>query len=246
MSTHEHPVLRSRVIVALDDMNPSAAYALSRQVSGQAWGFKANSLLDSTESPRHVTFNLGLRGGVFIDIKGLDIPSTIANRVREHSLNEAHLITLHASGGVEMLKAGVAAFEMSKTKSTQLGILAVTVLTTFDDETCEAVYGSPVEATIDRFAAFAAEAGVHGIVCSPTDVARIRKQYGDTFTYVTPGIRPAGSEANDQQRFDTPAAAIKNGADLLVVGRPITQHQDPSAALANINQEVDTALASQT
>lgn len=227
-----------RVIVALDDMDEDTAEALARELAGSVWGFKGNDLLDGDVSPGKLTDTFSKFGGFFVDIKGHDIPSTIFNRVKKHAENGASLITLHASGGRPMLREGVKAFEEFKTAGA-LGILAVTVLTHLTEEECREIYVTGTEETIDRFVRFAVDAGVWGIVCSPTDLPRIRAQWGEKLHYVTPGIRPAGSALNDQARPGTPAEAIQNGADLLVIGRPITQAEDVLQATRDINAEID-------
>ncbi len=228
----------NRVIVALDDMDEAEARRLARELAGEVWGFKGNDLLDGDHSPEELTGTFAVYGGFFVDIKGHDIPSTIFNRVKKHAQNGASLVTLHASGGRTMLREGVKAFEEFKTAGA-LGILAVTVLTHLTEDECREIYVTGIEETIGRFVRFAVDAGVWGIVCSPTDLPRIRAQWGDKLHYVTPGIRPAGSAQNDQARPGTPAEAIRNGADLLVVGRPITRAEDALHATQDINAEID-------
>ncbi len=227
-----------RVIVALDDMDEPSARSLASTLAGEVWGFKGNDLLDDEHSPAELTETFSKFGGFFVDIKGHDIPSTIFNRVKKHAENGASLITLHASGGRAMLREGVKAFDEFKTAGA-LGILAVTVLTHLSEDECREIYITGIDETIDRFVQFAVDAGVWGIVCSPTDLPRIRAKWGNRLHYVTPGIRPTGSALNDQARPGTPAEAIRNGADLLVIGRPITEADDVLQATQDINAEID-------
>jgi orotidine-5'-phosphate decarboxylase len=163
---------------------------------------------------------------LFLDLKLHDIPNTVAGAVRSVRARGADLLTVHASGGPAMLAAAVEAAEE------RLGLLAVTVLTHLDAAALAALdLPGPGEERVRRWTGLAREAGCAGVVCSPLEVAALRAEHPAPFLFVTPGIRPAGGERGDQRRVATPAAALAAGADLLVIGRPLTRAADPIAAL---------------
>jgi len=173
-------------------------------------------------------------GRIFLDLKLHDIPNTVAGAVRSALDLGVDYLTVHAGGGPAMLEAAARAADG------RLGILAVTVLTHLDAGELErlALPGSAAERALG-WARLAREAGCAGIVCSPQELERLRPELPRPFRLVTPGIRPAGAEAGDQKRVATPAAALAAGADLLVIGRPLTQAPDPEAALAALAAELD-------
>lgn len=227
----------SKIIVALDDIQWDEALSLAESLAGNVWGFKLNDLLDGDgASAAWMTKRLSEFGKVFIDIKTHDTAQTAGNRVKKHAQNGAHLVTAHASGGIPMLEAAVKAFEDHK-QPDALGILAVGVLTSFDDDTCKQIYLSDTETTQKRFAGFASEAGTYGMIASPLDVPILKALHPD-MRFVTPGVRPAGSSADGQVRFDTPGAAIKAGSSLLVIGSPILKAKDRFSTVEAINVEV--------
>jgi orotidine-5'-phosphate decarboxylase len=173
---------------------------------------------------------------LFLDLKLHDIPNTVAGAVASARELGADLLTVHAGGGEAMIAAA------SEAAAGALGILAVTVLTHLD---------APALAQLDlpgsaadraaRWARLARDAGAAGVVCSPLELARLRPELAPPFLLVTPGIRPAGAAAGDQKRVATPAAALSAGADLLVIGRPLTQAEDPEAALAALTAALGAA-----
>lgn len=169
---------------------------------------------------------------IFLDLKFHDIPNTVAGAVRSALAAKPHFLTVHAGGGAAMMKAAVEA-AAGKTK-----VLAVTVLTSMDDTELSGVgQAVPVAAQALRLARLARESGVDGVVCSPLEVATLRRELGKDFLLVVPGIRPAGSASGDQKRTLTPKEAIELGASYLVVGRPITAANDPATAAAAIVAE---------
>jgi orotidine-5'-phosphate decarboxylase len=171
------------------------------------------------------------RGGqVFLDLKYHDIPATVAGAVQAAARLGVGLLTVHASGGAAMLRAAVEGARASGRDRPR--IVAVTVLTSLDRAALHREVGVPVavEGHAVRLAALAQEAGCDGVVASPREAARLRAILGPTAVIVTPGIRPPGSDADDQARTATPATAVRAGADYLVVGRPITGAADPAAA----------------
>lgn len=172
-------------------------------------------------------------GRVFLDLKLHDIPNTVAGAVGSALDLGADLLTVHAGGGPAMLEAAVAAARG------RLGILAVTVLTHLDAAELARLDlpGAPAERAL-AWARLARECGCAGVVCSPRELKELRPALPRPFHLVTPGIRPAGAELGDQKRVATPAAALAAGADLLVIGRPLTQASDPEAALAALAVEL--------
>lgn len=170
---------------------------------------------------------------VFLDLKLHDIPATVAGAVASARELGVRYLTVHAGGGRAMLAAAAAAAEGA------IDLLAVTLLTHLDGGELERL-DLPGDASgrAARWAALAAEAGCAGAVCSPLEVAALRNLLPPPFRLVTPGIRPASAAADDQRRTATPAAALAAGADLLVIGRPLTRAEDPEAALASLEREL--------
>ena len=165
---------------------------------------------------------------VFLDLKLNDIPATVAGAARAVARLRPDLLTVHAVGGTGAVRAAVAAAPDTK-------IVAVTVLTSLGDDDLGMIgLAGPVRDAVRRLAVLAVEAGARGLVCSPREVAAVRAEVGPDITLITPGVRPAGSDAHDQARVATPEDALRAGADLLVIGRPITDAPDPGAAAAAI------------
>jgi orotidine-5'-phosphate decarboxylase len=171
---------------------------------------------------------------VFLDLKLHDIPNTVAGAVRAARELGVDLLTVHTSGGLEMLQAAAEA------AGGQLRLLGVTLLTHLDDaELVRLDLPGPAERRVERWAALAARGGCAGVICSPLEVAALRSRHPAPFLLVTPGVRPAGTAGgDDQRRVSTPAAALEAGADLLVVGRPLTRAADPGAALEALLREM--------
>ncbi|MFC4561499.1 orotidine-5'-phosphate decarboxylase [Nocardiopsis mangrovi] len=173
-----------------------------------------------------------LRGGtkvsVFLDLKLHDIPATVAGAARNIARLKPSILTVHAAGGRDMIAAAVEA-------APDTAIAAVTVLTSLDDAALEGVgmRGPSLDAA-RRLAVLAVEAGAKALVCSPQEAASLRAEVGPGITLITPGVRPAGADKGDQARVATPEQALAAGADLLVIGRPITRAADPGAAAASI------------
>jgi orotidine-5'-phosphate decarboxylase len=175
------------------------------------------------------------------DLKFHDIPNTVAGAVRAGTRLGAWMMTVHASGGHDMLKAArdAAHEEAAKTGGTRPLIVGVTVLTSLDNaRLAEVGAGDGVRAQVQRLAALAQKAGIDGVVASPQEIGLIRETCGPDFAIVTPGIRPASSSKDDQARTMTPREAVQAGASYLVIGRPITGAADPAAAAAAINDEI--------
>lgn len=164
----------------------------------------------------------------FLDLKLHDIPNTVAGAARSVAPLAPTYLTVHAAGGVDMVRAAVDALPHTV-------VVGVTVLTSLSDADLEAVgLRGPSRDAVRRLALLAVRGGARALVCSPQEVADVRREVGDDITLITPGVRPAGSEAGDQSRVATPERALADGADLLVIGRPITAAADPGEAVRSI------------
>ncbi len=203
---------------------------------------KVGSRLFTAEGPGVVRQLARMGHGIFLDLKFHDIPSTVSGAVAAAvKLPGVRLLTLHALGGAEVIEAAVKAARAVKNPPALLG---VTVLTSHDASSLRRVgiAGSPAAATL-RLARIAKASGTDGVVVSAHEVRAIRSAFGPKLLIVVPGIRPAHSASNDQSRVATPSAAIRSGADYVVIGRPITGASDPRKAATQINGEIDAALA---
>ena len=175
---------------------------------------------------------------VFLDLKLHDIPNTVAGGLCSLMNLGADILNVHAAGGFTMLKT---AADKLREESAKAGIvkpklIAITILTSINENEW---YGAEkISAQVVKFARLAKDAGLEGVVASPQEAALIRENCGKDFLIVTPGIRPAGSDINDQSRISTPAAAIRNGANYLVVGRPVRAAENPKLAAENILKEI--------
>ena len=233
------PVLSSdpaeRIIVALDGMASDQALAFAAQVEGLCW-VKVGLELFVQAGPDVVAQlrDQGLR--VFLDLKFHDIPATMAGSCRRAAALGAELITVHACAGSEALQAAqAAAVEGAQTAGMPLPtLLAVTVLTSWEEQRLqrELAIAQGIAERVPALAVLSARAGIGGCVCSPLEAAALRAQHHEPFALVTPGIRPKGAAVGDQARVMGPAEAIAAGASQLVIGRPITKAEDPSAAFA--------------
>lgn len=181
---------------------------------------------------------------VFLDLKFHDIPNTVAQACRQAVSRGAAIFNLHASGGREMMvKAARAAAEEALTLGVKKPLLlAVTVLTSLNEEDLREIGLSGVDKTVASWAALAKEAGLDGVVASPREIKMIRDICGPDFRIVCPGVRPAWAAAGDQKRVLTPGEAVTLGADYLVIGRPVTRAQNPQEAAAKIIQEIEEAV----
>ena len=228
--------VRERLIVALDVSTAREAQSLVQSIGEAAGVYKVGLQLFTAEGPGIVRELVGSGRRVFLDLKLHDIPNTVSQAVKSAVELGAHMLTVHASGGTAMLRAATEA------AGGRLNILAVTVLTSLNDEDIPqiGVSGRVADQAL-RMAALAKNAGCHGVVTSPREALLLRKSLGEGFAIVTPGVRPAGAESHDQQRIATPAQAIANGASHIVVGRPITHASDPAAAARAIISEMEQA-----
>ncbi|MGH7321807.1 MAG: orotidine-5'-phosphate decarboxylase, partial [Candidatus Rokuibacteriota bacterium] len=219
---------RDRLIVALDVPTLPEARALVDRLDGVVSMFKVGSQLFTAAGPAAVELVRGRGRHVFLDLKYHDIPATVSGAVREAARLGVSLLTVHASGGGEMLRAAAAtAAEVSRGRPR---ILAVTVLTSLGRAALqrELRVSLPVEGHVVHLAELARGAGCDGVVASPLEAGRLRAAMGPDWLIVTPGVRPGPAELGDQVRVATPTAARRAGADYVVVGRPITAAPDPA------------------
>jgi len=231
-----------RVIVALDYSTARDALAAARRLDPRACRVKVGKELFTAAGPQ-VVEGLHAQGfEVFLDLKFHDIPNTVAGACRAAAQLGVWMVNVHASGGRRMMLAAREAVD--KSTGAQPLLIAVTVLTSMEQEDlADSGIDVPVEEQVSRLALLAEDCALDGVVCSARETTRLRSERRRGFLYVTPGIRPAGSDAGDQRRIVTPGDAIRGGATHLVIGRPVTSASDPVAVLAAINSEVAAALA---
>lgn len=226
---------RAPIAVALDapDLHVLAAWtrAVSPVVSTLKVGLEVycRDGAEVVHTARRAAAEVGVYDpAIFLDLKLHDIPATVAGAAHAVAHLEPAYLTVHAAGGAEMIAAAAQALPQTR-------IVAVTVLTSIDEAGLEAIgmRGPALDAAV-RLAQLAVQAGARAIVCSPREVAAIRAAVPAEITLITPGVRPAGADLNDQKRVATPEQALADGADLLVIGRPITAAADPGAAAMSI------------
>ena len=229
-----HP--ESKVIVALDYPNAGAVWQFIDQIEPNLCKLKVGKELFTHEGPDLVK-QLVLRGyDVFLDLKFHDIPNTVARACSAAADLGVWMMNVHASGGRRMMEAASEALDKH---ATQPLLIAVTVLTSMGQEDLlEIGIDVTPEEQVVRLARLAQGAGLDGVVCSAQETTFLTTELGKEFCLVTPGIRPVGSDHSDQKRVMTPANAIKSGSHYLVIGRPITQAENPVQALTNINAQI--------
>lgn len=223
------------VFCAIDRPDLDGALTLARAVAPHVGGVKLGLEFFAAQGPRGVAAVVALGLPVFLDLKLHDIPNTVAGAVREVGRLGVTMLTLHAAGGREMLEAATAAAAGAPTR---LALLGVTVLTSLDEADLQAtgVAAQPAEQVL-RLGRLALDAGLPGLVCSPLEIATLRDAFGGRPRLVVPGIRPS-TGGDDQKRTMGPAEALTAGADILVIGRPITQAASPGEAAAAIARQL--------
>lgn len=224
------------LIVALDRPGRAEALSLVDTLGDAVTHYKVGLELFTREGPPIVR-ELHERGRkVFLDLKFLDIPNTVAGAVASAAELGVHMITLHATGGAGMLRAAREACPEGGPL-----LMGVTLLTSFSADDVAETWGKELRSLRDevgRLAEISLASGLDGVVASPLEVESLKRRHGADFQVVTPGIRPAGTDAGDQVRSATPAAAVAAGADYLVVGRPVHRAADPAAAARAILAEM--------
>jgi orotidine-5'-phosphate decarboxylase len=226
-----------RVIVALDFPGGAQAADFVDRLEPGSCRLKVGKELFTREGPALVRRFVDQGHDVFLDLKFHDIPNTVARACEAAAALGVWMVNVHASGGGKMMRAARQALDACAARRPLL--IGVTVLTSMDrDDLAEIGVGAEPEQQVLRLAALTRASGLDGVVCSPREAALLRAQIGGDFTLVTPGIRPGGASLDDQTRVLTPAQAVREGSDYLVMGRPITQAEDPVATLAAVNREL--------
>ena len=232
---------RGGILVALDTTEVATAAGWARATREWVAGVKLGLEFFNARGPAGVAEIAALGAPVFLDLKFHDIPNTVAGAVRAVAPLKPMILNLHAAGGAAMMKA---ALNAARDSAAKLGaappkLIAVTVLTSLGDEDLAEI-GQPAGAAdqVRRLAALTQACGLDGVVCSPHEIALLRRDLGPDFLLVTPGVRPSWAAAGDQKRVMEPAQAMAAGADYLVIGRPITGAADPADAARRIGAEI--------
>jgi orotidine-5'-phosphate decarboxylase len=224
-----------KIIVALDVPTKIAALDLVDQLREQISFFKIGLQLYTAEGPEIVRAVLSTGAKVWLDLKLHDIPNTVARAVESATNLGVHMLTIHLSGGGEMIRAATAA------RTNNISILGVTVLTSATEQTLHEIgIADGVEDQVLRLAKLGVEGGIDRVVASPHEIKLLRAEFGDKIRIVVQGIRPIWAEPGDQKRFMTPRAALEAGADYIGIGRPITANPNPRQALAKILEELES------
>ena len=224
---------RDKIIVALDVATKEKALELVKELRDEISFFKVGLQLYTAEGPEIVRAVLSSGAKVWLDLKLYDIPNTVARAVESANTLGVHMLTIHLSGGSEMVRAATAA------RAKNMLLMGVTVLTSATEQTLrETGVAGNVDDQVLRLARLGVEAGIDGVVASPHEIKKLRAEFGDKIKIAVQGIRPAWAEPGDQKRFMTPRAALEVGADYIGIGRPITAHPDPREAAAKILDEL--------
>ena len=229
--------MRNPIIAALDVPDAEAALKLASQIAPGVGAFKIGGELFTAAGPDIVRRVRDTGAAVFLDLKFHDIPNTVARAVASATRLDVQMLTIHTSGGLEMMRAAEASAQQAAKADGQAAplVLGVTVLTSSNGGTLAEIGCEPdVVAQVERLARLAVKAGLRGLVCSPLEIAALRKILPASVQLVTPGIRTGAEEADDQKRTLTPREALQAGANWLVIGRPIYAAENPRAAAEKI------------
>jgi orotidine-5'-phosphate decarboxylase len=235
-----HVSLSQKIIIALDVPSKKDALSLVRKLD-RAEIFKIGLELFTAEGPELLRTIQRQGKKVFLDMKLHDIPNTVAGATQSSVRHGIHMLTLHASGGYDMMaSASEAAYEEAERLNLDKPrLLAVTILTSLKEQQLKEIGIKPnIRDQLLILASLAQKAGMDGLVCSPHEIKFIKQEYGSRLLIVTPGIRPSWAAAHDQKRIMTPSRAVRKGADYLVIGRPITKAPQPAEAFFKIEQEL--------
>jgi len=226
-----------RIVVAMDFNCADTCLTLAAKLDPRYCRLKIGKELFTLAGPDLVRRLMGQGFDVFLDLKYHDIPTTVAKALKAAANLGVWMVNVHASGGQRMLEASREAIDSSS--GTPPLLIAVTVLTSMNTEDLHSIgiHCSPQE-HVNRLARLSQQCGLDGVVCSAAEAAHLSALCGDKFCLVTPGIRPANAAEDDQRRIVTPVDAIANGSDYLVIGRPITQAEDPAAACQQIYKDI--------
>jgi len=228
----------NKIIVALDKSSLAETEKLIKKLTGKITFYKIGSELFTSEGPRAVRLVKEYGGKLFLDLKFHDIPNTVYRAVRAATKLGVDMLNFHAAGGLEMMQAAVKAAQ--QTSAPKPTLLAVTILTSLNDLALknELRFRHTVSEQVLHLAQMAHRAGADGVVASPHEIRPIRDHIGEDIIIVTPGVRPVWAQTGDQKRTMTPREAIQQGADYIVVGRPITAASDPASAVDKIIDEI--------
>lgn len=230
----------AKVIIALDYDNEKDMLTLVEQLDPTMCRLKVGKELFTRFGPSAVKQLIQRDFDVFLDLKFHDIPNTVAKACLAAADLGVWMVNVHASGGEKMMAHTKQALDDA---GANVKLIAVTVLTSMDLEQLSAVVPNiAITEQVNKLATLAKRSGLDGVVCSAQEALMLKQNLGSSFELVTPGIRPAGTSADDQQRIVTPTKAIQDGVDYMVIGRPITKAEDPLSALIAINQEIKNAL----
>lgn len=236
MKTSNAKTNNSKIIVALDYNNTKKAHQFVDSISPELCKLKVGKELFTLAGPDFVSGLVNKGFDVFLDLKFHDIPNTVSSAVKVAADLGVWMTDLHASGGRRMMESAKEALEQS---GSDMLLIAVTVLTSFDQSDMDELgFNCSPEDQVHRLASLAKNSGMDGVVSSAMEAQSLRQVLGDEFALVTPGIRPASAVGDDQRRVVTPSQAMANGSSYLVIGRPITQSNNPVETLLAINQEI--------
>jgi orotidine-5'-phosphate decarboxylase len=229
---------QSKVVVALDFENKNQALSFVDRIEPESCRLKVGKEMFTYFGPEFVKYLVNKNFDVFLDLKFHDIPNTVAKACAAAADLGVWMVNVHASGGQAMMERAQQALQQFQRDKPIL--IAVTVLTSMDQEQLNGIgiNVSPQEQVL-RLAKLTKQSGLDGVVCSAQEATMLKQQLGETFTLVTPGIRPAGFAKDDQHRVMTPQQAMQAGVDYMVIGRPITQSNDPLATLQEINRSIN-------
>ena len=229
------------LILALDVSTISEMEKIVESTRSEVSTYKVGMQLLTAEGPEVIRYLKGLGKEVFLDLKLHEISNSVASAIESAGRHGVDFITVHASGGRKMMEAAV----LAASEFPEMRVLALTVVTGLSEQDLKEIgFSLSCQEQVVRLASLAKESGCHGVIASPQEAAILRSELGEDMLIVTPGIRPSPSEAQDQNRFGTPAQAIKSGASYIIVGRPIIQADNPEEAAKAINLELRSAVNS--
>ena len=240
--TTHHSLVSNPIICAIDAQEVADATAIAHDVRAHVGAVKLGLEFFTANGATGVGAINRLGVPVFLDLKFHDIPNTVAKAIAATAGMNMFMMTVHTSGGQHMLRAAIEASDRvaQVTGKERPLVIGVTLLTSLDQDDISLIgFNSTVQEQVIRLADLAQSAGLDGVVCSPFEIAPIRKACGSDLTLVVPGIRPEGSASGDQKRIMTPKQALERGADYLVIGRPITEAQDRAAAAKKIAESLN-------
>ncbi len=229
-----------RVLVAIDTTDCDKAVGIANAITGSVGGVKLGKEFFVSNGPEGVRRVTAGGAPLFLDLKWHDIPNTVAGAVRASLPLKPLIVNVHASGGPAMMRA--AAEAAAAAGADRPMVIGVTVLTSMAEDDLAAVgQDTDMQAQVARLAKLAMECGLDGVVCSPKEIRLVKEACGPDFKCIVPGIRPVWSVANDQKRIATPSQAVLDGADYIVIGRPIAAAEDPANAAKRVAEELEAA-----